>query len=743
MQRHMLPIAFALAAGAVAQDVPMPPEFEGVRRRIEAGIQEGLSSSCAVAVVRDGKVVWAEGFGLADREKGRKADADTIYLLASVSKPLTATGLMVAVERGLVDLDAPANRYLEAPGLRAHLGSAEEMTVRRLANHTSGLPEHWSFFFAGAGPPAMEETIRRHGFAAWAPGTRWNYSNLAFGILGHIVERASKTPWRTWMEKNVFDPAGMTRTSDRVRPGSEGDAAVPYLADAAVGFAPLPPYAFDHPGASAFWSSAKDLARFLVLHLQDGEVDGARVLGAAAARAMRAAEGSGVNGRTGIGWGLDSAGGRPRFGHTGGMPGVATVVRGFPESKCGHVILTNTSRRALVDELDGLLTGVLGGSEAKRPAIVSPLPKPPAPKKEPGALAGTWKGRIAHWAGDVAVTLAVPADGSRATLGTGPRAEGHFLDDTETTPESLTGSALFRIPTQDGYPGVPRVIFRLRREEDRLVGTATAQVAGCFNLPHWVELARDASSSVSGSASASASAPALAPDPTPSAAAPAAKSGHLVIVGGGGTPDGLPERVLALARGAATRVAVLPQASARDGAGAKSVEMWTKAGAAEARIVAMDDPAAAVAAIRAADVVWFPGGVQARLMEALPAEVEDAIRARHGAGGVIGGTSAGAAVMSKVMIASDDKAAAPDAPAALLGEGLGLWPEAIVDQHFSQRRRQPRLLGAIAGHPALLGVGIDEATAVIVSGDTAEVFGRNTVSVIRILRNGHTFPARP
>jgi cyanophycinase len=107
----------------------------------------------------------------------------------------------------------------------------------------------------------------------------------------------------------------------------------------------------------------------------------------------------------------------------------------------------------------------------------------------------------------------------------------------------------------------------------------------------------------------------------------------------------------------------------------------------------------------------------------------ESIRERYGQGAVVGGTSAGAAVMSKVMItgtgeAKDGKIAPP------LADGLGLWPGVIVDQHFVKRGREPRLRGAVAAHSELLGVGIDESTFVIVKGNAFEVGGTSTVLVL-------------
>ena len=206
--------------------------------------------------------------------------------------------------------------------------------------------------------------------------------------------------------------------------------------------------------------------------------------------------------------------------------------------------------------------------------------------------------------------------------------------------------------------------------------------------------------------------------------------GTLIIVGGGTTPAGLHGRMLELAGGTNANVLVVPFASASTNNGAPSVEAFRKAGASRVATLTTSDASSALAAVRAAEVIWFPGGDQSRLMNELKRlGAVEAIRERYAKGAVVGGTSAGAAVMSKVMItgtgeAKDGKVAPP------LGEGLGLWPGVIVDQHFVKRGREPRLRGAVAAHPELLGVGIDESTFIVVTGNAFEVGGTSTVLVL-------------
>ncbi len=176
--------------------------FDKVRTAIQARIRNEHVPSVAVAVARKGAILWEEGFGYADQEKKVPASADTLYSIASLSKPLTATGLMTLVQAEKLNLDAPINDYLGQARVRALVGNERDATVRRVANHTSGLPLHGHFFYQNerGGPPSIDETIRRYGLLVTAPGETWQYSNLGYGILGRIIEVASRKPYADFTE---------------------------------------------------------------------------------------------------------------------------------------------------------------------------------------------------------------------------------------------------------------------------------------------------------------------------------------------------------------------------------------------------------------------------------------------------------------------------------------------------------------------------------------------------------------
>ena len=229
--------------------------------------------------------------------------------------------------------------------------------------------------------------------------------------------------------------------------------------------------------------------------------------------------------------------------------------------------------------------------------------------------------------------------------------------------------------------------------------------------------------------------------------------GTLVAVGGGATPDGLHRRMIELGGGTDVNVLVIPQASEAKDAGDPSVKAFREAGATRVSILTTNDTQAALDSVRSARVIWMPGGDQSHLMQALKRlGVVEAIRQRYHQGAVVGGTSAGAAVISKVMITGNPKSKEAGAVPPI-SDGLGLWPEVIVDQHFVKRSREPRLRAAVHAHPDLVGVGIDEATGVILRGSEFEVFGQSTVTVVQetakggqeltILHAGKRFDAGP
>lgn len=219
--------------------------------------------------------------------------------------------------------------------------------------------------------------------------------------------------------------------------------------------------------------------------------------------------------------------------------------------------------------------------------------------------------------------------------------------------------------------------------------------------------------------------------------------GHLVIVGGGAMDRTFCKHVLQVAGGPECRVVVITLAAGPPDAESNHYRIWGRIGAQHVDLLDPADPREALDLIRHADLIWFGGGSQTKLTQSLDGtDLLDAIRDRYWDGATIAGTSAGAAVMSDVMIAGNSRR--PDISAVpVIDKGFGFWPDVIVDQHFVRRHRFNRLKEAVLEHPTLVGVGIDESTGVVVTGRQFEVIGDSDVIIIDARRVSSRDSSRP
>lgn len=484
-----------VAAQVTARPAGLPSECPAslapVADTIRAAMAEQSLPSVSIAIAQHGALVCAASFGYADEAQRRPATPDTPYSLASISKPFTATAVLQLVERGQLALDAPANEYLGLARLRAFEGDADSATVRRLLTHTAGLPLHYQFFYRGGPPaPTMDEAIARWGILVYPPGERFVYANFGFGVLDEIVARVSGVSYAEFMRNELFEPLGLEQTA--VGDGSEleGVAAVRYGNDGE----PVPPYTFDHVGASGVWSSALDLVRFGMLHL--GQLSPAfdHVLGNEVREMMQASEAAAdaPGYSRGLGWSvLEDDNGYRRISHTGSMPGVATVLNLYPEAGLAVVVLTNRSHSPSVARVSSTIASLMLPDYADElaaralaatapPAAVAAPQAPPEPALPP-ELHGTWLGSVILHDDRVPVVLVVGA-GDEVMV---------RVDDTEPVAmqnvrfagDWLTGRVARTLVPGDATPTDARDRHALTlnlapRDGDRLAGWVSAITVG-------------------------------------------------------------------------------------------------------------------------------------------------------------------------------------------------------------------------------------------------------------------------
>ena len=216
--------------------------------------------------------------------------------------------------------------------------------------------------------------------------------------------------------------------------------------------------------------------------------------------------------------------------------------------------------------------------------------------------------------------------------------------------------------------------------------------------------------------------------------------GKLLIIGGAEDKEGdckILREFLRCAGGTKAHIVIMTAATSLPGeVGDNYIRVFERLGAEDVRVVDTQTPEEArnpeyLEAIQQATGIFFTGGDQARIISCLKdTKLDAAIHKRYAEGIIIGGTSAGAAMMPDMMIIEGDSETNPRVDVVAMGPGMGFLPGVVIDQHFAQRGRLGRLVSALLLQPAVLGFGIDENTAILVSGDEFEVIGESAVTVI-------------
>jgi CubicO group peptidase (beta-lactamase class C family) len=450
------------------------PDFGPVRDHVAAVMRWTGVTSVAVAVARDGEILWEEGFGWADRRRRRRADEHTMYSLASISKPFTATAIMVLRERGQLALEQPLHELLPPPGLRAGAGELSQATVARVASHTAGLPLHYQFYYddGARDVPPPEETLRHYAVLVSAPGEVFRYSNLGFGLLDQTIAHVSGRSYAEFMRTEVFEPLDLRHTFVDRPPRGAGVEAVRYDGSGE----PIPRYGFDHPGASGLYSSVHDLVRFGMFHIGTPRPEQREILPAAAREQMwqpvAPAE------EYGLGWGVGRLDAVARVSHTGGMPGVRTVLRLFPEQGLVVVVLANGDSigNAHVDLAELVEHAV--GLPARADSVCA-LP-------EGHALMGRWEGEVESYGGARPLQLDVHAHGEvLARVGDAAPA---LVRRVALKDGVLSGVFWGDLAPELGRGRQTPVQLELRLRDDRLDGGMSALVPWTAATTHFVTL---------------------------------------------------------------------------------------------------------------------------------------------------------------------------------------------------------------------------------------------------------------
>jgi CubicO group peptidase (beta-lactamase class C family) len=313
-----------------------------------------------MAIVENGDYEWAKGFGMADLENSVPATPRTLYRLASISKPITATAALVLYEKGKLNLDAPVQKYCpafpskEAPittrQLLGHLGG-----IRHYRTHSLDDPEILSFKHYNDPISDGLKFFKDDPLVA-TPGTKFSYSNFGYVLIGCVIEGASGEKYVDFVHENVLRPAGMTETviDDQSAIVLRRTRFYSKTESGAIVNAPPVDLSFKIP-ADGWLSSAEDMAKFEVAMLKD------RLVSRSTRDLMRTPQKTSDGKQTtyGLGWEIGS-GFAPTVNHGGGEFGASTFIMIAPEKKAGVVVLINMNGGNASDLAPELLKIVIG-----------------------------------------------------------------------------------------------------------------------------------------------------------------------------------------------------------------------------------------------------------------------------------------------------------------------------------------------------------------------------------------------
>jgi CubicO group peptidase (beta-lactamase class C family) len=317
----------------------------------------GLSA----VIVKNGRVACTAVAGMANIEENRPIEPETVFVWASVSKTVTAAAVMKLVDDGAFKLDDDINAYLPFP-VRIPACPKKPVTILQLLTHTSSIIEdehkgvYPDLYVKGDSPltlggflkdylvPSGAYYDKKKNFKNSCPGTVAAYSNVGVGLLGYLVEVVADTPFEKFCRDQIFTPLGMNETAWKLSELDLKHVAIPYSGNQSSGFKPLGHFGFPTFPDGLLRTSAPQLARFMLMFMQFGELGATRILSQESVIKMRRVYFPDLDDEQGLIWYYDSFGSRKCvIGHDGEDPGTSSMIYFDPKDGAGVLLVANGS----------------------------------------------------------------------------------------------------------------------------------------------------------------------------------------------------------------------------------------------------------------------------------------------------------------------------------------------------------------------------------------------------------------
>jgi CubicO group peptidase (beta-lactamase class C family) len=362
------------------------------RTEVWKDIAAGKAGSAAVAIMDGGRIVYSEGFGMADRGRGVPVDRHTIFNMGSVSKVYVATAIMLLVDEGKVDLDQPVTKYL--PEFTMADERYKDITVRMTLNHTSGLPgtTGWNNFGYAYNKDVYKDTLAALALSTLKhkPGEMSPYCNDGFTLAEMIVVRVSGMSFPDFLSERMFKPLGISNTGPGVGMRSETKTVKVARYYPAGKLEPEPPEVLSVLGAGGLSASAEDLCRFF----DSFSGQGRQLLSAKGLAEMKRAQPAEFRGRFrgpdvswGLGWDVTEheryrEQGIKVMGKSGGTGTYTTMVFTAPDKRITVAVIMTGANAGAIDIADKVLAAYLtdkGLMKKETKAVTPPVKAQPIP----------------------------------------------------------------------------------------------------------------------------------------------------------------------------------------------------------------------------------------------------------------------------------------------------------------------------------------------------------------------------
>ncbi|WP_320406195.1 serine hydrolase [Gudongella oleilytica] len=303
---------------------------------------------CSLAIVKDGDLFICRSYGYSDREKGIMLTSRDPFRVQSISKSVTAWGVMKLVENGRVDLDSAISSYIDVSGFKDGGNYLESVTVRQLLTHTSGLQlgDVFTVYSPGLRMPSLQEKLRDEVSFINKPGSSFSYSNTGYNLLELLIEEVTGRSFTEYMESEILIPLGMTNSSFDLK-----ESMIPYIP---IGYTlkgkPVPAYVYPEKASGGLLSTSRDLARFMIESMKLRSKDDL-VLSEDSIDAIHSPQVSdmGIYSLVFDSYALghyveELSNGKIALSHGGQGTGIMAHMHFVPESGDGIIILTNSQR---------------------------------------------------------------------------------------------------------------------------------------------------------------------------------------------------------------------------------------------------------------------------------------------------------------------------------------------------------------------------------------------------------------